>query len=166
MSTTNDPNDPRLANVGADGMQETYLVLSDEKRSQGFVRPLRRTYVHVGIHGPVYPLRDLTSDEQARYDGSGYVAFERFLRNVAADAGYPPYDGLDSAVGRYWTQAQLDAVDKGCGTATTMGLPIAETYARSPHFYSGTFCAGCGTHFPVGEAGEFVWDHTSERVGT
>jgi len=41
-----------------------------------------------------------------------------------------------------------------CGVVTKMGLSLAETYARDPKFYSGTFCAGCGAHFPVGE---FTW---------
>lgn len=53
-----------------------------------------------------------------------------------------------------------------CGVVTTMGYALAETYARQPDFYSGTFCCGCGTHFPVGEDGEFVWDGTEEKVGT
>lgn len=53
-----------------------------------------------------------------------------------------------------------------CGTVTTMGQALAETYARDPFFYSGTFCCGCNAHFPVGEDGEFVWDGTAERVGT
>lgn len=53
-----------------------------------------------------------------------------------------------------------------CGSVTTMGLALAETYARDPYFYSGTFCCGCGTHFPVGEDGEFVWLGTNEKVGT
>jgi hypothetical protein len=53
-----------------------------------------------------------------------------------------------------------------CGVVTTMGKFIAETYARDPFFYGGTFCAGCGTHFPVGEDGEFVWDGTDQKVGT
>lgn len=83
------------------GQQEGYVVLSDEERAKGFVRPVRQSYVH----------------------------------------------------------------DK-CGVKTTMGLALAETYARDPGFYSGTFCCGCGTHFPVGADGEFVWDGTSERVGT
>jgi hypothetical protein len=54
----------------------------------------------------------------------------------------------------------------GCGIVTTMNQAIAETYARDPHFYGGTYCAGCRTHLPVGEQGEFVWDGTEERVGT
>lgn len=47
-----------------------------------------------------------------------------------------------------------------------MGQSLAETYARDPFFYSGTFCCGCGTHFPVGEDGEFLWDGSSEKVGS
>lgn len=44
-----------------------------------------------------------------------------------------------------------------CGHITTMGRKLAETYAADPTFYSGTFCAHCGAHFPVGEDGEFTW---------
>ena len=84
----------------ATGQQKAYVVLSEAERGKGFVRPVRRTYVH----------------------------------------------------------------DK-CGVATTMGQSLAETYARDPYFYSGTFCCGCRAHFPVGEDGEFKWDDGS-RVGT
>ena len=101
MGVTDDRNDPGLQKIGPDGMQETYLVLSDEERAQGFVRPVRRSYVH-----------------------------ER------------------------------------CGTVTTMGQAIAETYARNPKFYGGTYCVGCRDHFPVGEHGQFIWDGTDEKVGT
>jgi hypothetical protein len=52
-----------------------------------------------------------------------------------------------------------------CGRETTMGLALAETYARQPDFYSGTFCATCRAHFPVGADGEFVWTGTQEKVG-
>jgi hypothetical protein len=44
-----------------------------------------------------------------------------------------------------------------CKTITTMGRSIAETYARDPYFYSGTFCCECRAHFPIGEDGEFTW---------
>lgn len=83
------------------GQQQDYVVLSAEERAKGFVRPVRRSYVHLK-----------------------------------------------------------------CGGLTTMSQSIAETYAREPGFYSGTFCVGCRAHFPVGEAGEFVWDGTREKVGT
>lgn len=57
-----------------------------------------------------------------------------------------------------------------CGHVTTMGLSIAETYARQPDYYSGTFCFHCRDHLPVGADGEFVWlnnDGTeTEKVGT
>jgi len=53
-----------------------------------------------------------------------------------------------------------------CGSTTTMGQTLAETYARQPTFYSGTFCCHCQSHFPVGEKGEFVWTGTDIKVGT
>lgn len=53
-----------------------------------------------------------------------------------------------------------------CGIETVMSRKLAETYARDPSFYSGTYCVGCGTHFPVGENGEFIWSGTAIKVGT
>jgi hypothetical protein len=99
MGTVSDPKDLDPT-IGSDGMQKNYLVLSEEERAKGFVRPVRRTYRH-----------------------------------------------------------------ESCGTETTMSQAIAETYARQPGFYGGTFCARCGGHRPIGEGGEFVWlDGT--KVGT
>lgn len=39
MSLTTDPNDPSLNKPRADGQNEKYLVLSEEERKKGFVRP-------------------------------------------------------------------------------------------------------------------------------
>src|SRR5688500_9223864 len=33
-----------------------------------------------------------------------------------------------------------------CGTVTTMGRALSETYARDPKFYGATFCCGCNRH--------------------
>jgi hypothetical protein len=136
----------------ATGMQKGYVVLSESERAKGFVRPVRRTYVHVGRPTPKYPLLDLTEEQKERTMGTGYVKFE----------AYP--EG-SSATGRYWTQAEIDRINRGCGSVTTMGQALAETYSRDPGFYSGTYCAACQTHFPVGEQGEFVWEDGT-RVGT
>lgn len=50
MSLTTDPKDPRLTHYKGPeqpGPQaEVYLVLSEEERAKGFVRPVRQTYVH------------------------------------------------------------------------------------------------------------------------
>ena len=105
MSLTSDPKDPRLTH-GPDteptDQAEVYLVLSDEERAKGFVRPVRHSYIH-----------------------------------------------------------------QTCGAVTTMGQELAETYARDPHFYGGTYCVHCRMHRPVGEHGEFVWDDGSgQKVGT
>ena len=120
--TTSDPNDPRLGR-GVDseprGMNEAYLVLSEEERVKGFIRPVRRTYIHrYWLDGRPDPLPTVLTS----LDGMG-----------------------------------------GCGAATTMGLAIAETYARDPSFYGATFCVGCQMHKPVAE---FRWDKDGEVVGS
>jgi hypothetical protein len=156
MSTTTDPTDPRLGH-GVDtertAQHDVYMVLSDDERARGFVRPVRRSYVHVGRPGPKFHLVDLTAEQAERYADCNYVKYE-------------PYPESERpSLGRYWTQAQLDAVDQGCGASTRMAQPIAETYARSPGYYGATYCVSCGKHLPVGADGEFVWDDGT-RVGT
>jgi hypothetical protein len=46
MGITDDRNNPDLGVVDERGMQKTYLVLSEEERKKGFVRPVRQTYIH------------------------------------------------------------------------------------------------------------------------
>lgn len=138
----------------ASGQHGAYFVLSDEERAKGYQRPVRDRYKHVGRPGPRFPgVRLLTDEEKARYPDAGYVRFE-------------PYPESERpTTGKFWTQAELDRIGKGCGAVTRMAAKIAETYAREPTFYGATFCVGCGTHLPVGEDGEFVWDDDT-RVGT
>lgn len=100
------------------GMQKAYVVLSAEERAKGFVRPVRRTYTHIGR------MTDMVND----------------------------INGME------WKQRI-----GGCNTDTTMGFALAETYARDPGFYSGTFCVFCKKHLPLDE---FVWEGTTERVGS
>lgn len=156
MSFTTDPNDPRLTRSNDTSpvpQAPVYLVLSEEERAKGFVRPVRRSYLHVGIASPANPLRDLTPEEIERYGQYWYVKFEV----------YP--ESESPVTGKFWTQAQLDTIGKGCGAETTMGEALAQTYARNPGFYGGTYCAHCRMNRPVGVGGEFVWLDGS-RVGT
>lgn len=156
MSLTTDPNHPDLGR-GADEtpvpQNKVYLVLSDEERAKGWVRPYRDTYKHVGMQ-PKYPLRDLTQEEHQRYNverQDSYVKFE----------DYPPEArGGSSVIGRFWTQKQLDTL--GCNTTTTMGRALSETYARDPHFYGSTYCCACCMHRPVAE---FRWIEKDGSVG-
>ena len=97
------------------GMQEDYVVLSVEERNKGFVRPVRRTYTHVG--------------KNPNMQGGVLVS--------------TPKDA--------------------CGTNTSMSQEIAETYARDPKFYSGTYCYSCKKHLPLDE---FVWAGTNEKLGS
>lgn len=141
--------------VGPDGQHGAYWVICAEDRAKGFVRPYRDSYQHVGPPRPDAPaLRDLTDEERVRYERFAYVKYEAYPAERAP------------VTGRFWTQADLDKAGVGCGTVTTMGRAIAETYARDPRFYGSTFCTGCRKHLPVGEQGEFVWKGTGERVGT
>ena len=80
------------------GQQKGYVVLSQEERDKGFVRPVRDAYIHTK-----------------------------------------------------------------CGIETIMAMSLAETYAREPSFYNGTFCAGCKKHFPLCD---FLWSDTDEQVGS
>ena len=137
--------------IGSNGQHGAYWVLSEEERSKGFVRPVRHAYRHVGLAAPQYPLRDLTAEEAERYEPYGYVKFEE----------YP--ESESSLVGIYWTQKRLDLISGGCGTVTTMGPALCETYARDPSYYGSTFCCACGAHFPVGE---FRWTADDSVVGT
>lgn len=152
MGLTTDPNDPTLGRgEGGKGMNAKYLVLSEEERAKGFVRPVRRSYVHVGreVCGRIIP-----SDEWGEAEpepGKVYVCSD---------------DPMHEGECRIWRQAtpeQLKRLERtgmlgGCGVLTTMAQAIAETYAREPSFYGATFCCGCNTHITVGERGEFVWD--------
>lgn len=146
-----DSKDPRLGH-GVDKQpvpqNAAYLILSEEERAKGFVRQVRRSYVHVGLK-PKHPLRDLTEEEKVRYADSGYVKFEVYPESEAPKTG------------RFWAQKELD--NKGCGTLTSMSQGIAETYARNPKFYGSTYCCGCSMHLPVAE---FVWDGTDQAVGS
>ncbi len=150
---TTDPTEPLLKETLPSGQNKAYLVLSEEERAKGYVRPLRDSYVHVGVKcGPV---QDLSPEEKDRYKEFGYAAFEP----------YPPEE--KRGLGRYHTAARLktlkDGMIGGCGVRTKMGHQLAATYARDPKFYGATFCVGCGVHHPVEE---FVWDGTSEIVGS
>ncbi len=158
-STTTDGRPPRPgfetaaapAPIDQTGQHLAYWALSEEERAKGFVRPVRRSYRHVGIR-PKYPLRGLTDEEKR--NPVGYVAFEAYL------------DGPHSWSGRYWTQSQLDS---GCGCITRMGIALAETWAANISYYGITFCLNCGKHFL---AEEFVWlddpgtGKDTERLGT
>lgn len=139
-------NAPAPGPIKENGQHSSYWVLSEAERAKGFVRPVRRTYRHVGIR-PKYPLRDLTAEEQQQYAQFKYSKYEE----------YPPGETM---VGRFWTDDQLKS---GCNSETSMSQAIAETYARDPKFYGATFCCHCGKHIGVEQ---FVWIDDGSVVGS
>lgn len=68
MGLTSDPSDPRLTR-GVDNtprdQAEVYLVLSDEERAKGFVRPVRYSYQHL-VCGAVTTMGRELSETYAR----------------------------------------------------------------------------------------------------
>ena len=159
MSITYDSEHPDLTRgVDKEPVQQAsvYLALSEEERAKGFVRPVRTSYIHVGLAEPDPPLEDFSAE---------MLAEKPWLVNTPYVKWQPTPDHPTS-IGRYWTQEEVDKIGKGCGVVTTMGRVLAETYAREPGFYGATYCCGCSMHLPVGVMGEFVWDGTDERVGT
>jgi hypothetical protein len=97
-------------------------------------------------------------------DGSPVSPDHRDLKENGQQKGYVVLSDAERARG-FVRPVRTKYVHEKCGVATTMAQSIAETYARDPKFYSGTFCCGCGKHFPVGANGEFVWEDGS-KVGT
>lgn len=84
------PEDRSHTRDRGDGQQVGYVVLTEEERRKGFIKPVRYSYTH-----------------------------------------------------------------QKCGSVTTMGRALCETYARDPYFYSGTFCCHCSAHFPLDQ---FLWE--------
>jgi hypothetical protein len=159
MSLTTDPKDPRLG-YGVDKetvpQNEVYLVLSEEERTKGFVRPVRTSYVHIGkkVELEDGKVRKLTKKEKEHYKEYEYYAYIKYPKDRSP------------LVGRYLTKEEYDNIGKyfgGCESVTTMNQIIAETYARNPKFYGATYCMSCQKHLPLEE---FVWDGTDEIVGS
>lgn len=141
---------------GPDGQHERHPALPPAER-MAFVRPVRRSYRHVGTR-PTGLVQDVTAADRQNYPSLDLAQYERFV---------PP---RDLAQGRFWTRAELSS---GCGQVTTMAQDLAETYAAQPTYYGRTFCSACRDYFRVGPnetQGEFVWIEADgkdgPRVGT
>lgn len=105
VAIADDRNDPRLTH-GVDaadsqpGMAEAYLVLSDEEREKGFVRPVRTSYVHLKC-GVVTTMSRAIAETYARdpkFYGSTYCVHCRNHRPVGPDGEFV-WDGTDIKVG-------------------------------------------------------------------
>jgi len=96
---TTDPKDPRLTH-GADAeptpQADVYLVLSDEERAKGFVRPVRRTYVHTcGVATTMGTALAETYARDPKFYGATYcVGCQRH-----APVSEFTWDGTDEKVG-------------------------------------------------------------------
>lgn len=98
-------------------------------------------------------------------DGSPVTDDHREIKPNGQQQGYVVLSDAERAKG-FVRAVRRSYTHVKCGGLTTMSQSLAETYARDPKFYSGTFCCSCAAHFPVGADGEFVWADTAEKVGT
>ncbi len=176
MSLTTDPHDPKLkeGQKNPTGQHSVYLVLSEEERAKGFVRPYRDAYVHVGQKIKRHDGTDPNHRKGNLYGRlikigeSDYPANDYYTEENGY-GGFVLYPKDATSAGRYITKQEVEAIVArkshfgGCGALTKMPREISETYQRDPGFYSRTFCMGCNTHLPVSE---FTWDGTDEEVGS
>lgn len=105
----------------------------------------------------------MTEPRTTLTDGSPVTADHREINPATGQQkAYVVLSAEERAKG--WVRPYRDSyIHKPCGVLTKMGRSIAETYARDPSFYGGTFCCGCGAHFPLEQ---FTWAGTTEQVGS
>lgn len=99
MALTSDPSDPRLTR-GADAtptpQAEAYLVLSEEERAAGYVRPVRRAYVHDRGCGAKTTMAQAIAETYARephFYGATYCTGCGMHRPVGEDGEFVWADG-------------------------------------------------------------------------
>ena len=102
------------------------------------------------------------TDKKCLTDGSPVTPDHLDIKENGQQKDYVVICPEDRAKG-YVRPLRNGYVHNKCGTVTNISLSIAETYARNPKFYNGTFCCSCKEHFPLDQ---FVWDGTDEVVGS
>jgi hypothetical protein len=71
MSHTEDPQDPRLTHgIDPEPVEQAaaYLVLPSDQRAKGFIRPVRRSYIHQ-VCGAVTTMSQAIAETYARQPG-------------------------------------------------------------------------------------------------
>ena len=103
-SLTTEADDPRLGHgideTGGIDQHGAYLVLSDEERAKGFVRPVRRSYIHLVCGGLTTMSQDLaeTYARQPDFYGATYCVGCRGHFAVGPEGEFV-WDGSDDKVG-------------------------------------------------------------------
>jgi hypothetical protein len=101
MGITDDPTDPRIVRGSRDTepteQHEVYLVLSEDERAKGFVRPLRRSYVHTAC-GCVTTMATAIAETYAR-DPKFYGATYCVHCRKHLPVGEFVWDGTNELVG-------------------------------------------------------------------
>lgn len=103
---------------------------------------------------------------QTLADGSPVTPDHRELKSNGQQKGYVVLSDAERAKG-FVRPVRRTYRHTKCGGETSMGRALAETYARDPKFYSGTFCCTCGAHFDlvIDGAPQFTWVDDGSIVG-
>jgi hypothetical protein len=141
------PDDDSHKELLPDGKQKSYVVLTPEERHKGFLRHVRLDYRHTGYH---VCGADLSDYRESELYGVGARSICHDVPGHAGEHGKTVY----VATAKEMIRLKQTSYYKGCGKITKMSIEIAETFARDPWFYSGTFCCTCKAHFPLNQ---FVW---------
>lgn len=147
--------DVRANQKNETGQHDGYIVLCPDERAKGFVRPYRDAYKHVG---------HLIARCQITQTGEDHERPRQCIRRTGHEDNHE-FTELMLVNGpiQFILLGPLSPREGGCGTVTTMGRALSETYARDPSFYGATFCVTCNRHLPVAE---FVWTADGLPVGS
>ena len=101
MSLTTDPNDPELKRGGPDPspvpQNPVYLVLSEEERAKGFVRPVRRSYLHKKCQAVTSMAHEIAETYARNPKFYGYTYCTTCRQHLPVDEFV--WDGTDELVG-------------------------------------------------------------------
>jgi hypothetical protein len=125
------------------------------------VPPVDRSKLCTTNAKPVAEVRASQTNETGQHEG--YIVL---CPDERAKGFIRPYRDAYKHVGPLQQSAPASSTSVrvgGCGTVTTMGRALSETYQRDPSFYGATFCCGCNRHLPVAE---FVWTADGQQVGS
>ena len=145
MPNSPDPNDPPARRSRSEGEQESYAEIA-----------LRSFQAKLRVEKQIDSTTDPNDPALGRYRPDGQQEKYFVLSEAERKKGFQ-------------RPVRLAYRHLACGTVTTMSEDIAETYARDPKIYGGTFCCGCGKHFRLIDSNggaAFVWVPDGSAVGS
>lgn len=154
---------PLRANKARESGDAQIHVVDGEPDVQAVTHEIERLSQALKKENIMHNIRPVDRTQRVMSDGSAEKSNHREIDPVTGQQkGYVVLTEGERA-GGFVNPVRLEYTHLTCGSDTSMGLAIAETFARDPGFYGGGFCCACREHFPVKQ---FVWKGTEEVVGS